>query len=48
VLRGDAYAMIGRRAASTGDRNKLVNHSFRATGITVYLKNGGARKPHVG
>jgi integrase len=23
------------------DRTKLGNHSFRATGITAYLKNGG-------
>ena len=33
--------MIGRRAAGAGIATKLGNHSFRATGITVYLKNGG-------
>ena len=33
----NAYAMIGRRAAA-GIATKLGNHSFRATGITVYLK----------
>jgi len=38
----NAYAMIGRRAAAVGIETKLGNHSFRATGITVYLKNGGA------
>jgi site-specific recombinase XerD len=37
----NAYAMIGRRAAATSIRTKLGNHSFRATGITAYLKNGG-------
>ena len=37
----NAYAMIRRRAAATGIATKLGNHSFRATGITAYLKNGG-------
>jgi integrase len=37
----NAYAMIGRRAAAAGIVTKLGNHSFRATGITAYLKNGG-------
>ena len=37
----NAYAMIGRRAAAAGIQTKLGNHSFRATGITAYLKNGG-------
>ena len=37
----NAYAMIGRRAAAAGIETKLGNHSFRATGITAYLKNGG-------
>jgi integrase len=32
-----AYAVIGRRAADA----KIGNHTFRATGITAYLKNGG-------
>jgi integrase len=36
----NAYAMIRRRAAGAGS-TKLGNHSFRATGITAYLKNGG-------
>ena len=35
------YAMIGRRAAAAGIGTKLGNHSFRATGITASLKNGG-------
>jgi hypothetical protein len=33
--------MIGRRAAAAGIETKLGNDSFRATGITAYLKNGG-------
>jgi site-specific recombinase XerC len=37
----NAYAMIGRRAVAAGIATKLGNHSFRATGITAYLKNGG-------
>src|SRR6202045_2324510 len=37
----NAYAMIGRRAAGAGIATKLGNHSFRATGITAYLRNGG-------
>ncbi len=37
----NAYAMIGRRAAAAGIATKVGNHSFRATGITAYLKYGG-------
>ncbi len=37
----NAYAMIGRRAGAAGIETKVGNHSFRATGITAYLKNGG-------
>ena len=37
----NAYAMIGRRAAVAGIATKIGNHTFRATGITAYLKNGG-------
>jgi len=37
----NAYAMIRRRARATGIATKIGNHSFRATGITAYLKNGG-------
>ena len=33
--------MIRRRAVAAGIATKLGNHSFRATGITAYLKNGG-------
>lgn len=37
----DAYRMIGRRALAAGIGTRIGNHSFRATGITEYLKNGG-------
>jgi site-specific recombinase XerD len=37
----NAYAMIARRATAAGIATKVGNHSFRATGITAYLKNGG-------
>ena len=30
-----------RRAAAAGIATKIGNHTFRATGITAYLKNGG-------
>jgi integrase len=33
--------MIRRSAAAAGIAAKLGNHSFRATGVTAYLKNGG-------
>ena len=37
----NAYAMIGRRAYAARIDTKVGNHTFRATGITAYLKNGG-------
>jgi integrase/recombinase XerC len=37
----NAYAMVRRRAAAAGIESKIGNHTFRATGITAYLKNGG-------
>jgi integrase len=33
--------MIARRATAAGIMTRVGNHSFRATGITAYLKNGG-------
>ena len=38
----DAWRMIRRRAAAVGIFAPIGNHSFRATGITAYLSNGGA------
>ncbi|WP_321927200.1 tyrosine-type recombinase/integrase [Burkholderia sp. BCC1998] len=37
----NAYAMVRRRAAAAGIATAIGNHTFRATGITTYLKNGG-------
>lgn len=37
----NAYQMVRRRAAAAGIVTKIGNHTFRATGITAYLRNGG-------
>ena len=37
----NAYQMIRRRAVAADIATKVGNHTFRATGITSYLKNGG-------
>ncbi len=37
----DAYRMIQRRARAAGIETRIGNHTFRATGITAYLKNSG-------
>src|SRR4051812_29354354 len=39
--RKDAYAMVQRRAETSGILTKIGCHTFRATGITIYLTNGG-------
>lgn len=37
----DAYRMIQRRSAAISLKTRIGNHTFRATGITAYLKNAG-------
>ena len=37
----DAYRMIQRRARAAGIKTRIGNHTFRATGITTYLRNAG-------
>jgi integrase len=37
----DVFRMIGRRAEAADIGTKIGCHSFRATGITEYLRNGG-------
>jgi site-specific recombinase XerD len=37
----DAYKMVRRRARDAGIETPIGCHSFRATGITNYLENGG-------
>jgi site-specific recombinase XerD len=39
--RREALAMVKRRAVAAGLGDRVCCHSFRATGITVYLQNGG-------
>jgi integrase/recombinase XerC len=36
-----AFAMVRRRAHRADIATEIGNHTFRATGITAYLKNGG-------
>jgi len=44
MSQADAYRMIRRRTIEAGIKTKIGNHSFRATGITEYLRNGGRRE----
>jgi site-specific recombinase XerD len=44
MTQADAYRMIRRRALTAAIATKIGNHSFRATGITEYLRNGGRRE----
>jgi integrase len=37
----EAHAMVRRRAKQAGVTTTIGNHTFRGTGITAYLKNGG-------
>lgn len=39
--RFDVYEMVRRRAKAQGIKDEISPHSFRATGITAYLENGG-------
>jgi integrase/recombinase XerD len=41
LSRNDALRMIKRRAKRIGLSDKICCHTFRATGITAYLENGG-------
>jgi site-specific recombinase XerD len=41
MLRGDVLRMVKRRAAQSGISTRVCCHTFRATGITAYLQNGG-------
>ena len=41
--RREAWAMVKRRAADAGITTAACNHTFRGTGITNYLENGGSR-----
>ncbi len=39
--RTDVLAMVKRRVKTAGLPAAICNHTFRATGITAYLENGG-------
>ena len=41
MLRGDVWNMVRRRASDAGIETAIGCHTFRATGITDYLTNGG-------
>ena len=41
LLQSDVWRMIRRRAIAAGIKTEIGCHTFRATGITAYLKNGG-------
>jgi integrase len=41
MTRHDALRMVKRRVLAAGLSDRLCCHSFRATGITAYLENGG-------
>ena len=36
-----AWEMVNRRAKAAGIKTAVCNHTFRGTGITAYLENGG-------
>ena len=41
MSQADVYRMIRRRADDAGIKTKIGCHTFRAAGITEYLRNGG-------
>jgi integrase/recombinase XerD len=41
LLQSNVWRMIRRRALAAGIQTEIGCHTFRATGITAYLKNGG-------
>ena len=42
MVQTDAWRVVRKRALAAGIMAPIGNHSFRATGITAYLANGGA------
>jgi site-specific recombinase XerD len=41
MAQADVFRMVSRRAEAAGIGTRIGCHSFRATGITEYLRNGG-------
>ena len=48
LAQADVYRMIRRRAFAAGIKTRIGNHTFRATRITQYLRNGGQRELAMG
>ena len=44
LTRGKAWEMVQRRGKKSGIKTEICNHTFRGTGITAYLENGGTRE----
>ena len=44
IARAHVYRVSRRRAFAAGIRTWIGNHTFRATGITQYPRNGGRRE----
>lgn len=44
IVEAASHRMICRRALAAGIKIRTGNHTFRATGITQYLRNGGRRE----
>jgi site-specific recombinase XerD len=43
LQRQEAWAIVKRRALAAGVSTEACNHTFRASGITNFLRNGGSR-----
>ena len=41
LTRGSAWSMVRRRCRAFGIMAPVSNHTFRATGITAFMENGG-------
>jgi site-specific recombinase XerD len=42
MSQSDAWRMLQRRARAAAIPTAVCNHTYRATGITAYLDNGGS------
>ena len=45
MTRNDVLRMVYRRTKAAGLSTAVCCHTFRATGITAYLENGGLEFP---
>ena len=48
ITQSDAWRMLQRRAQDAGIPTAVCNQTFRATGITAYLDNGGSLEKRPG